>query len=351
MKTIDEIRRMLAKFPKENLGFYPTPFYQLKKVSADYGVNLYVKREDFSGVSLFGGNKVRKLQYLMGDAKRLNCDTVVTYGATQSNHAMQTATAARQCGLNPVLFLEAVVEPNPEDVRANMLLDTILGAEMHLLFDHGQAFKEQAAEERKAIAAGRIKELEKAGHKVYDIPGGGSSPVGALGFIEAYLETLEQSRAMGVEPDHLFVPSGSGGTLGGLIAAKALLGNPCVVNGVLVGPKGSSYEEELFCLARDTLSLLGAEEQELSGLLTLHGGYYGEGYEIPSKEVNDAIRYLARREGLFADPVYSGKAFYGMLQCIKSGAVAPGSNVIFLHTGGTTALFSEQAIVGDLSRA
>ena len=153
---------------KLKLGFYPTPFHRLDRISEEYGVELYVKREDFSGMTLFGGNKIRKLEYLLHDAIRQGCDTVVTYGATQSNHAMETATAARKCGLNPVLFLAAIVEPNAADIRANLLLDTILGAEINIIPANGQSTK-QTMEESQDLIQGRIKELEAQGENAKTI--------------------------------------------------------------------------------------------------------------------------------------------------------------------------------------
>ena len=134
MATYAQIARAhLGNLGKVSLGFYPTPFHKLESISSAYDVNLWIKREDFSGSTLFGGNKIRKLEYLLHDAKKQGCDTVFTYGATQSNHVMETATAARRCGMRPVVYLGAIVEPQPNDVRANLLLDTILGAEIHLL--------------------------------------------------------------------------------------------------------------------------------------------------------------------------------------------------------------------------
>ena len=159
---------MLGRLGKLKLGFYPTPFHRLDRISEEYGVELYVKREDFSGMTLFGGNKIRKLEYLLHDAIRQGCDTVVTYGATQSNHAMETATAARKCGLNPVLFLAAIVEPNAADIRANLLLDTILGAEINIIPANGQSTK-QTMEESQDLIQGRIKELEAQGENAKTI--------------------------------------------------------------------------------------------------------------------------------------------------------------------------------------
>ena len=331
MKSIEEIRDMLGRLGKLKLGFYPTPFHRLDRISEEYGVELYVKREDFSGMTLFGGNKIRKLEYLLHDAIRQGCDTVVTYGATQSNHAMETATAARKCGLNPVLFLAAIVEPNAADIPAN-----------------GQSTK-QTMEESQDLIQGRIKELEAQGHKIYNIPTGGSLPLGACGFADAYVETMEQAAAMGLKPDYLFTATGSTGTLSGLCAGKALLGNDTKLVGIEVGPKPASYPEEVIALANEALRLMGADETVTADLFTVTDQYYGAGYEVPSPDANDDIRYLARTEGIFADPVYSGKSFHGMMEYIRNGRVPKGSTVIFLHTGGATALFSESGIVGDLS--
>lgn len=347
MKSTAEIKEMLERLGKLQLGFYPTPFHRLDRISEEYGVELYVKREDFSGMTLFGGNKIRKLEYLLKDAVRQGCDTVVTYGATQSNHAMETATAARKCGLNPVLFLAAIVEPNAEDIRANLLLDTILGAEINIIPANGRSTK-QTMEESQDLIQGRIRELEAQGHRIYNIPTGGSLPLGACGFADAYVETMEQAAAMGLKPDYLFTATGSTGTLSGLCAGKALMGDGTRVVGVAVGPKPESYLEEVVALANQALALLGAAETVTRDLFSVTMDYYGAGYEVPSPAANDDIRYLARTEGLFTDPVYSGKSFHAMMEYIRDGRVERGSTVIFLHTGGATALFSESGIVGDL---
>lgn len=134
-------KMLLQRVGKINLGFYPTPLQRLDRISNEYEINLYAKREDFSGMTLFGGNKIRKLEYLLNDAKNKGCDTVFTYGATQSNHAMETATAVRKCGMTPVLYLAAHVNPDAADIRANLLLDTILGAEIHILPANGRSTK------------------------------------------------------------------------------------------------------------------------------------------------------------------------------------------------------------------
>ncbi len=348
MEHVSEAKAGLARLGKLNLGFYPTPLHKLERISQDYGISLYMKREDFSGMTLFGGNKIRKLEYLLADAKRRGCDTVVTYGATQSNHAMETVTAARKCGLKPVLFLAAIVTPDEKDVRANLLLDTILGAEIHIIPAEGRSTKQTMADAAPEISR-YIESLERQGHRVCDIPIGGSTPYGASGFADAYIETMEQAESMGLKPDYLFTATGSGGTLAGLCAGKAMTHDRTDIVAVLVGPKDGAYQSQVTDLADRTLALLGAKEKACPDMFRITADYIGPGYEKPDSAANDDIRYLARAEGIFTDPVYSGKSFHGMMEYIRSGAVPKGSTVIFLHTGGATALFSESEIVGDLN--
>ncbi len=351
MRDHADAHAKLAKLGKLSLGFYPTPFHKLEKISQEYGVNLYIKREDFSGTTLFGGNKIRKLEYLLKDAQEQGCDTVFTYGATQSNHAMETATAARRCGMKPVLFLGAIVEPKPDDVRANLLLDTILGAEIHILPSMGRSTKDTMAANKDLFAA-RIEELAKDGHKVYDIPIGGSTPRGAAGFADAYIEIKEQAAAMGIQPDYLCTATGSGGTLAGLTAGRAMIHDTQTqIRAYTVGKKDPvSYGQGVADLSNKVLELLEASERVDAQELNIAFDYVGPGYEKPYKEANDDIRYLAKTEGIFTDPVYSGKAFHGMMEEIRSGKIPAGSTVIYLHTGGATALFSESAIIGDLNQ-
>lgn len=349
LERLKAAREKLAAVGKLHLGFYPTPFHKLERISEAYGVNLWIKREDFSGASLFGGNKIRKLEYLLKDAKDQGCDTVFTYGATQSNHAMQTCTAARRCGMRPVLYLGAIVEPKPDDVRANLLLDRILGAEVHILASLGRSTKETMKANESLFAEHRAR-LAAEGHKVYDIPIGGSTARGAAGFAEGYIELLEQARDAGLTVDYLYTATGSCGTLGGLVAGKVLAGDAHgIVRGMIVGKKDpATYAGDVAKLANDVLSLLKAEPTAAVTDFEL-ASYVGPGYEKPYREANDDIRYLARTEGIFTDPVYSGKAFHGMMDQIRKGLVPKGSTVVFLHTGGATALFSEAEIIGDLN--
>lgn len=343
-------RALLAKMPKETLGFFPTPLHRLDRLSGQLGVELYMKRDDFTGISLFGGNKIRKLEYLIGDARAKGCDYVFTFGATQSNHAMQTVCACRRCGLNPVLYLVAIVKPDEADMRANLLLDKILGAEVHIVEMREGETEEQAEERSFALAREQMAELEAKGHRCFEVPMGGASEVGSVGFIDGYVELEEQLEAAGLHADYIFHGTGTGGTMAGLHAGRKLTGSDTEIISVNVSQKDEGYPVRCAELANRSLALIGAGDVAVDASADIHTdlSYYLPGYEVPNEASSGAIRLLAREEGLFVDPVYTGKAFAGMLDYIRSGRVAKGSTVVFWHTGGATALFAEQEILGNL---
>ncbi len=174
MNRFERLHALLSQKPRANLGFFPTPLVRLNRLSEQLGVNLYVKRDDFSGMSLFGGNKIRKLEYLLGDAREKGCDTVFTYGATQSNHAMQTVTACRRLGMEPILYLNAYVQPDENDIRANMLLDRILGAQVNVIPGLPGETEAQTEERCHQLGLEHAARLEKEGHRCYDVPMGGA---------------------------------------------------------------------------------------------------------------------------------------------------------------------------------
>ena len=351
--TVEEAKNLLAHLPRTSLGFYPTPLHKLERLSAELGVNIYLKRDDLSGVSTFGGNKMRKLEYLLGDALAQGADTVFTYGATQSNHAMQTVAAACKCGLHPVLYLVSVVEPDKETLRANLLLDYIYGAEVHIV--QMEPGEEEADAEARSFAMGaeHVERLRAEGKHPYDVPMGGASPVGSVGFAGGLVELEEQCAAAGIKPDYLYHASGTGGTLAGLAAGRALLGADMRIVSVAVSPKDEGYEARTADLANRALGVIGASNDVRVSAedLQVERGYFAPGYEIPNEWGNGAIRRLARTEGVLMDTVYSGKAFGGLLDHIERGIVPQGSTVVFWHTGGATALFSEPQIIGDLAQA
>lgn len=347
--SIEQALKLFEVFPRERLGFFPTPFYRLDNLSAELGVNLYIKRDDFTGMNLFGGNKIRKLEYLLGDAKAKGCDHAITYGATQSNHAMETAASCRRCGIEPILYLTAVVEPNDADIRANLLLDKILGAELHIV-DIGPDETEEEAEERSFfMGAKRAAELTAAGHPCCDIPMGGANAIGSVGFARGFLELQQQLDAQNLQADYIFHATGTGGTMAGLAAGRKLAGSETKIISVTVSFKDESYLAKVEDLSNQVLALLGSglrvdKERDLC----MDTGYFAPGYEQPNEAASEAIRLLAQTEGLFVDPVYTGKALAGLLDYVRSGRVPAGSNIVFWHTGGSTALFAEQSILGRL---
>lgn len=205
MNRFEQLHALLDQKPRANLGFFPTPLVRLDRLSEQLGVNLYVKRDDFSGMSLFGGNKIRKLEYLLGDAKEKECDTVFTYGATQSNHAMQTVTACRRIGMEPILYLNAYVQPDENDIRANMLLDRILGAQVNVIPGLPGETEAQTEERCHQLGLNTPRGWKKEGHRCYDVPMGGASLVGSAAFVGGYLEMMEQCAQMGIVPTRLYV--------------------------------------------------------------------------------------------------------------------------------------------------
>lgn len=346
-KQIRDVISLLESVPRVKLGFFPTPLHKLDKLSEKLGVNIYIKRDDLTGISQFGGNKIRKLEFLLAKAIKDGCDTVFTYGATQSNHAMQTATACRKLGLNPVLYLVSVVEPDENDIKANLLLDHILNAEVVIepLNDDDEATADKRAFEK---SLEHVKKLESQGHKCCVIPVGGANGVGSAGFIGGFVEMTCQMEEMNISPDYIFHASGSGGTIAGIVAGKKLAGSNARIVGIGVSKKDESYLKKIVALANSAIEYIGSKETVTADDFYYDSNYYAPGYEMPSEGGTKAIKELAATEGIFVDPVYSGKGFAGMLDYIRSGKVPQGSNVLFWHTGGNTALFAEKEIIGDI---
>ncbi|HCS74632.1 MAG TPA: D-cysteine desulfhydrase family protein [Clostridiales bacterium] len=349
MYDITAIRKLLLSRPKKTIGFFPTPLHKLDRLSEELGVNLYIKRDDMTGVSLFGGNKVRKLEYLLGDAMAQGCDTIFTFGATQSNHAMQTATACCKYGLKPILYLLAYVDPSDDDLRSNLLLNKIMGTEIHVI-----SMKDKTEEEASALSLKlsdeRRRELEAIGHKCYIIPGGGASPVGSSGFAAGFVEMDQQMKEIGQHADYIFHSTGTGGTLAGLAAGKKLMDSDTSIIAITVSQKSGEYGKNTAKLAMDTLAYLGSDKTVSEEDFYIDSNYYQPGYEIPNEGSTNAIQLLARKEGIFLDPVYTGKGFAGMLDYIRTGKVPQGSTIVFWHTGGGTALFAEKDMVGDVTK-
>ena len=346
MESISQIRGRMERLSRAQLGFFPTPLHRLERLSAQLGVDLWCKRDDLTGMSLFGGNKVRKLEFVLGQAKAQGCDTVVSYGASQSNCAMQVATGCRRLGLTPILYLADLV--GTKEPRANLLLDYVLDAEVHLVPADGRTEEET---EDEAVRQGRahMARLEAEGHRCYEVPMGAAEPLGSAGFLWGWAELMEQLDGAGVAPDHLFLGTGTGGTLAGLAAGRKLLGRGPEIVAVNVSPKDEGYPRRVAELGTAALRAVDSDLTVTPEDFVTDLGYYGAGYEVPDDRATAAIRRLARSEGLIADPVYTGKALSGLLDYVESGRVPQGSSVVFWHTGGATALFAEPEMVGPVT--
>jgi D-cysteine desulfhydrase family pyridoxal phosphate-dependent enzyme len=314
------------KIEKLRLGFYPTPMAKLDSISKETGVNFYIKRDDLCGVC-FGGNKIRKLEYLLAYAKAEGYDTVITTGGAQSNHATLTAACCRKLGLDVVLVLK---KRGVTDKKGNLLLDDILNVEV--VFVDADDYKDVYAEADRII-----EKLKAKGKKPYMIPVGGSVPLGALGYYDAVGEIAAQAKAMNFSIDHIVCCSGSGGTHGGVILGAKAQGG-IKVTGIVVSVE-DDFQKEICRIANEAAELIGMKPDIPLEDVVLKE-YIGPGYAKPSEEGSAAIRFMAEHEGIFLDPVYTGKTFAGFLDLCKKGYFAPGENVVFIHTGGTPALFA-----------
>jgi L-cysteate sulfo-lyase len=324
----------LSYFARYRLFDGPTAIEPLTSLNAGLGgVRIFVKRDDVSGIGA-GGNKLRKLEFLLGEAIAQGADTMLTVGGRQSNHARLTAAASARVGLKCELVLPRVVPLETRDYlgNGNIVLDGLFGAVVHDL--PGDA-------DVAGFVAARLEALASQGRKVYFAPVGGSSAVGCLGYANCAAEILRQSDEMGVRFANVLVPNGSSGTHAGLAAGFVASGKPAsfVKSYAVYHPAEETHRITLE-KARETLALLAPGRKLLGGHIVVNGDHRGEGYGIPTQGMIDAVRRVARTEGVLLDPVYSGKAFAGLLHDIEADVYKPGDNVLFVMTGGTPALFA-----------
>ncbi len=295
------------------------------------GPNLYVKRDDCTGLAT-GGNKTRKLEFLMADARSKGADTVVTQGAVQTNHGRQTAAAAARLGLACEILLERRVR-EPEDgyeVQGNVLLDRMFGATLH--------FHEPG--DMNALAAARAEALRREGRNAYFIPGGGSNPIGALGYVNCALELVQQANDLGLRIDHLVHATGSTGTQAGLLVGLEGANTGIPVLGIGVRNPRAQQEQAVHALALATAELVGVKGGIDRDRVVANSDYVGGGYGVPTPAMVEAVGLTARTEGILLDPVYSGKGMAGLIDLIRKGFFRREDNVVFLHTGGSAALFA-----------
>jgi L-cysteate sulfo-lyase len=322
----------LSRFPRIRLGHLSTPLEPMAALSrALGGPNLFVKRDDCTGLAT-GGNKTRKLEFLMGEARAQGAEIVVTQGAVQTNHGRQTAAAAARLGMACEILLERRVrEPEPGyEVQGNVLLDRMFGATL--------SFHEPGDMNARALA--RTEELRAEGRKAYFIPGGGSNPVGALGYVDCALELLHQANGMGLRIDYLVHATGSTGTQAGLLAGLEGANTGIPVLGISVRQPKQRQEEAVYALTQATAEYVGVKGSIDRARVVAYADYVGEGYGIPTPAMVEAVSLTARCEGILLDPVYSGKGMAGLIDLVRKGFFRRDDNVVFLHTGGATALFA-----------
>lgn len=338
------IRALLDGFDREPLLEGPTPIQRLHRLEAalDTGVALFVKRDDLMGLG-GGGNKLRKLEFLLGAAKAQGCDTFITTGALQSNHARLSAAACARAGLACELVLRRTVAREDADYRhsGNQLLDPLFGATMHVLPGDADAM---------AFTHDRASELERGGARAYVVGAGGSSPVGCLGYVAAAEEILTQEQALGARFARTIVANGSSGTHAGLAAGMALAGeDPARILSYTVLAPLDEAQAATRALADATLA--GLDAPPLSQPLAIDGSQLGDGYGVPTDAMLEAVRLMARSEGLLLDPVYSGKAFAGLIAAVRAGHYASGDALLFVMTGGTPGLYAYRTIFEEEQEA
>ncbi len=322
----------LARFPRVHLAHLPTPLERMDRLSeALGGPEIWIKRDDCTGLST-GGNKTRKLEFLMAEAQAEGADLVMTQGATQSNHARQTAAFAARLGMDCHILLEDRTGYKDENYNhnGNVLLDVLHGA----TYDTRNAGLDMNAE-MESVA----ENFRKQGKRVYTIPGGGSNTTGALGYANCALELVGQANDRGLVIDHIVHATGSTGTQAGLVTGLKALNANIPVMGISVRAAKEAQEENVFKLATATADVLGCPGVVSAQDIAANSDYVGEGYGLPTEAGIDAIRMFAKLEGLLLDPVYSSKGAAGLIDLIRKGHYKKGERVVFLHTGGSVSLF------------
>lgn len=329
----------LSRFPRLHFAHLPTPLEPMERLSDHLdGPRLWIKRDDCTGLA-GGGNKTRKLEFLMADARVQGADTVITQGATQSNHARQTAAIAARLGMECHLLLEdRIASEDPDyNLNGNVLLDAVFGAYLSL---------HSGGTDMNAAMAELSRSLRAKGRSPYVIPGGGSNAIGALGYANAALELLCQANERSLRIDELVHGTGSAGTQAGLVAGMVGVNSCIPVLGIGVRAPETIQHSNVMALANQTTVLMGLGEMVSAADVRVNCDYVGQGYGLPTEGTLEAIRLLAELEGILLDPVYTGKGMAGLIDLVRQGRYGRHENVVFLHTGGSQALFGYRSSFG-----
>lgn len=331
----------LTQFPRVHITHGPTPLEFMPRLTeALGGPNLYIKRDDCTGLGS-GGNKTRKLEFLMADAVKHGADTIITQGATQSNHARQTVAIAVKMGMKCEILLEDRTGFKVENYKksGNVFLDHLYGARVREL---------PGGSDMNAAMSAVAEELRAEGRKPYIIPGGGSNPIGALGYVTCALEMVNQFNTQDLRVDCVVHATGSAGTQAGLVVGLEGTRSQIPVLGIGVRAAREAQETNVYNLAVKTAELLGVPGAVRRESVMANCDYVGGGYGVPTPGMVEAVTLMARLEGILLDPVYSGKGMAGLIDLCRKGHFKKGENVVFLHTGGAVALYGYMDAFSDL---
>jgi L-cysteate sulfo-lyase len=326
----------LKDLARVSLSFLPTPLEPMPALSSHLGgPKIWIKRDDMTGLAT-GGNKARKLEFLMADALENGADTVLTFGAVDSNHCRMTAAAARKLGLESFLVLSGL---KSDRLDGNLLLDEIFGSQYLFLPDFNDPSR---FDEMRLAVFNIVQDLTEQGRNVYMIPPGGSTPLGDVGYYVCAVELFEQARELGFRIDHIFTAMGTGGTHAGLLAGVKCLDMPSKVFGIAVNKEGSLDDLGLppvEVIVGEICELIGEEPNATPDDVIIDYSYYGKAYGVPTPECIEAIKLVARAEGILLDPTYTGKTMAGLIDMIQNGRFGKDENIVFMHTGGYPGIF------------
>jgi L-cysteate sulfo-lyase len=340
---LDTLKNTIRTFPRTELVHRPTPLRRLDRLSKELGgPEIWIKRDDLTGLA-FGGNKSRKLEFILADALDKRADVIITWASLQSNWCLQTAAAARRYGLRPILLLFNTSELTPE-YDGNLLLDRILDADVRIR--EAEKGKIVSLDYVAGVLEEVIDEVKGQGHSPYVVSVGGSmtgwsmtKPLGAIAYLEAFIETFEQTREAGTDLTHIVHATGSGSTQAGLAVGAKSLGEIARVVGISVSESREALVPIVKNISRETAKSLDLETDLADPDIIIMDDYVKGGYGTVDKDTAEAIRLLFMTEGIILDPVYTGKALAGLLDLIRRGYFQTGDRIIFFHTGGTPALF------------
>jgi L-cysteate sulfo-lyase len=335
------MQSLVKDFPRVHLGHTPTPLELLKNTSDEFGTNVWIKRDDCTGLA-FGGNKSRQLEFYIGQAMRQGADTLLTTGAVQSNHVRTTVAAARKLGLDVEVQLEHRVDREQPEYHnsGNPYLVRLMGARIHYYpVGEDEEGADTALEKRAA-------ELAAEGRKAFVIPlANAHTPYGALGYVEGAEEVMAQLRALNVEPLRFVIPTGSASTHSGFLLGVRACGCETPVHGVCVRRDGASQQQRVRKKIDSVIATIGCDIEIADADIICDDSQLAPGYGLPNENTVEAIKYMARNEGILLDPTYSGKTFAALLAMLRRGEFGTDEHVVFLHTGGAVSLFGYPELV------